>query len=197
MRYRGTRKLNITTLILIAILAIFYLFYKAPNRNFNFLSHHKATETASSQSQPVCNAVLVIDGDSFVCQFSDGKEEHIRLIGIDAPESRRNPKAERDSERSGQDIKTIITLGKKGAQITKSYLKRGTPVNLELDVQPRDKYERLLAYVYLPDGTMLNALLVREGYAQVMTVPPNVRHQDMFLNLQRQAREQGKGLWER
>lgn len=47
----------------------------------------------------------------------------------------------------------------------------------------------------LPDGSMLNALLVREGYAQVMTVSPNVKYQDIFLKLQREAREQGRGLW--
>ena len=70
----------------------------------------------------------------------------------------------------------------------------GTTVKLELDVQPRDKYGRLLAYVYLSDGTMLNALLVQEGYAQVMTIPPNVKYQDLFLKLQREAREQGKEI---
>ncbi len=197
MRDRGTRKLNITTLILIAILAIFYLFYKAPSRNFHFLSHNKATETASSQNQPACNVVRVIDGDTFFCQFSDGKEEHIRLIGIDTPESRRNPKAERDSERTGEDIETIITQGKKAANFTESYLKLETTVNLELDVQPRDNYGSLLAYVYLPDGTMLNALLVQEGYAQVTAIPPNVKYQELFLKLQREAMENNRGLWGR
>jgi micrococcal nuclease len=58
-----------------------------------------------------------------------------------------------------------------------------------------DKYGRILAYAYLPDGTMINALLVQEGYAQVMTVPPNVKYQNMFLKLQREARENSRGLW--
>jgi micrococcal nuclease len=197
MRYRGTRKLNITTLILIAILAISYLFYKAPSRNLGFLPHNKATEIAGSQNQRACNVVQVIDGDTFVCQFSDGKEEHIRLIGVDAPKSERNRKTEGNSEKSGQNIETIITQAKKAAQFTKSYLKLETTVKLELDVQPRDEYGSLLAYVYLPDGTMLNALLVQEGYAQVTAIPPNVKYQDLFLKLQREAMESNRGLWER
>lgn len=194
MRHRRIRKLSITTLIPMAILAIFYLFYKAPSRNFTSLSHKKPSETVSSQNQFECNVVRVIDGDTFVCQFSDGKEEHIGLIGVDTPEARINPKAERDAERSGQDIDTIISLGKKAENFTKSYLKLGTSVNLELDIQPRDRYGRLLAYVYLPNGTMLNALLLQEGYAQIMTIPPNVKYQDLFLKLQREAREQGIGI---
>jgi len=70
----------------------------------------------------------------------------------------------------------------------------GKRVRLELDVQSRDRYGRLLAYVWLGD-TMINAELVRLGYAQVMTVPPNVRHQALFVQLQRDARAARRGLW--
>jgi micrococcal nuclease len=70
----------------------------------------------------------------------------------------------------------------------------GRHVRLELDVRSRDRYGRLLAYVWLGD-TMVNAELVRRGYAQVMTVPPNVRYQDLFVKLQREARDAGRGLW--
>jgi micrococcal nuclease len=64
------------------------------------------------------------------------------------------------------------------------------------DVQARDRYGRLLAYVWVGD-TMVNAELVRLGYAQVMTVPPNVRHQALFLAMQRDARSAQRGLWRR
>jgi micrococcal nuclease len=67
-------------------------------------------------------------------------------------------------------------------------------VRLELDAQARDRYGRLLAYVWVGE-TMVNAELVRRGYAQVMTVPPNVRHQTLFLSLQRDARAAHRGLW--
>ncbi len=58
-----------------------------------------------------------------------------------------------------------------------------------------DKYGRTLAYVYLEDGTFVNASLVEHGYAMVMTFPPNVKHEALFLRLQREAREQKRGLW--
>ncbi len=62
-----------------------------------------------------------------------------------------------------------------------------------MDVGARDRYGRLLAYVWV-DDVMVNAELVRRGYAQVMTVPPNVRYQQLFIDLQRGAREAGRGL---
>jgi micrococcal nuclease len=62
-------------------------------------------------------------------------------------------------------------------------------------VQQWDKYGRVLGYIYLQDGTFVNAWLVEHGFAQVMTVPPNVKHQDLFLTLQREVREAGRGLW--
>ncbi|MFQ5539639.1 MAG: thermonuclease family protein, partial [Candidatus Binatia bacterium] len=67
----------------------------------------------------------------------------------------------------------------------------------EFDVQQLDRYKRLLAYVYLEDGTFVNAWLVEHGYAQVMTISPNVKHQELFLKLQREAREGRRGLWGR
>jgi micrococcal nuclease len=70
----------------------------------------------------------------------------------------------------------------------------GKHVRLEMDARARDRYGRLLAYVWV-DGVMVNAELVRRGYAQVMTVPPNVRYQRLFLALQREARQSGRGLW--
>ncbi len=73
----------------------------------------------------------------------------------------------------------------------------GKTVRLEFDVQQLDHYKRLLAYVYLEDGTFVNAWLVEQGYAQVMTVPPNVKYQELFLKLQREAREARRGLWGR
>ena len=73
----------------------------------------------------------------------------------------------------------------------------GRRVRLELDVEERDRYGRLLAYVYLarPPRLFVNAELVRQGYATVATFPPNVRHVDTFVRLQREAREAGRGLW--
>lgn len=131
-----------------------------------------------------------IDGDTI--KLSNGK--HVRLIGIDTPESRYNTKLARDSKKTGQDMNAIIKMGKKASEFTRK-LVQGKKVRLEYDVTKYDKYGRILAYVYLEDGTFVNAKIIEEGYAQVMTIPPNVKHADEFLKLQREAREKGRGLW--
>ena len=131
-----------------------------------------------------------IDGDTI--KLSTG--EHVRLIGIDTPESRYNTKLERDAARSRKDMKAIINMGKEASNFTR-HLVEGERVRLEFDVQKRDKYGRLLAYVYLEDGTFVNAKIIEEGYGQVMTIPPDVEFADYFLKLQREARESRKGLW--
>jgi len=130
----------------------------------------------------------VVDGDTLKIEFQ-GKQESIRLIGIDCPESRINPKAKRDAERSGEDIEKIIEMGKRATAFTKSLVKKGDRVRIEFDVQQRDGHGRLLGYVYLPDAKMLNEEIVRAGYASMMTIPPNVKYQEKFLKAYREARE--------
>lgn len=154
------------------------------------LLQHQSGSASSPQQNSSVYVTKTIDGDTL--KLSTG--EHVRLIGIDTPESRYNNKLERDSTRSKKDMKTIIKMGKEAAAFTRQ-LAEGNKVKLEFDVQKRDKYKRLLAYVYLEDGTFVNAKIVEEGYAQVMTIPPNVKHADLFLKLQREAREKRKGLW--
>lgn len=131
-----------------------------------------------------------IDGDTI--KLSNG--DHIRLIGIDTPESRYNNKLVRDSKRSRKDIDSIIKMGKEASSFTRK-LVEGKKVRLEFDIVRYDKYGRLLAYVYLEDGTFVNARIMEEGYAQVMTIAPNVKHAQTFLKLEREAREKNKGLW--
>lgn len=85
-------------------------------------------------------------------------------------------------------------MGRLASSFTKR-LVEGKRVKLIFDVQKRDKYGRLLAYAYLEDGTFVNARIIEEGYAQVMTVAPNVKHAHAFLKLEREARQNKKGLW--
>ena len=132
----------------------------------------------------------VIDGDTI--QLASG--ERVRLIGIDTPETRFSPKLERDARRTGKDYKTIIKMGEAATRFTKS-LAQGKIVRLEFDVEKKDRYGRLLAYIYLPDGRMLNNEILKEGYAQVYTFPPNVKYVNMFLDSQREARDNNRGLW--
>lgn len=130
----------------------------------------------------------VVDGDTVEVKLARGREEKVRLIGVDTPES----------------TKEIEPYGKEASAYTKSRLE-GRKVWLELDAEERDRYGRLLAYIWLEQPVrdteaeardkMFNAELLKEGYAQVMTVPPNVKYADFFVELQREAREAGKGLW--
>jgi micrococcal nuclease len=131
-----------------------------------------------------------VDGDTLVLENG----ERVRLIGIDTPEMHESNKLYRDAERTRQDISTIQKLGRRAYKFTKN-LVEGKRVSLEFDVERRDKYERLLAYVYLKDGTFVNAEIIKQGYASLMTYPPNVKYADLFLKLYQEAREDRRGLW--
>lgn len=138
--------------------------------------------------------VRVVDGDTLVVKLGT-RSERVRLIGIDTPESRKNSKAKRDAARSGRDLSAIVRMGKQASAFVKSVVSRGDTVTLEYDVDRRDRYGRILAYVYLSDGRMLNELIVRSGYGSVMTYPPNVKYSDKFKKAYRYARQNNLGLW--
>lgn len=135
--------------------------------------------------------VRAVDGDTL--KLENG--ERVRLIGIDTPEMHESDKLYRDSQRTSTDINTIKALGRKSYKFTKD-LVEGKRVRLEFDVERRDRYDRLLAYVFLKDGTFVNAEIVKQGYASLMTYPPNVKYTDEFLRLYREARENKRGLWD-
>lgn len=122
----------------------------------------------------------VMDGDTIVV-LMDGTEEKVRLIGVDTPES-----VHPDPDRN-------VPYGKVAAEFTRSRL-LGQQVYLEYDVETRDKYGRILAYVWIGDE-MFNRTLLSEGHAMLATFPPNVRYVDEFTVLQAEAREAGRGLW--
>jgi micrococcal nuclease len=123
-----------------------------------------------------------VDGDTY--WIDDGSEDgvKIRLIGIDAPEPRNYFKLKEEpfGKESSRYIKELIYDQK---------------VRVELDIQERDRYGRVLAYCYLPDGRMVNEEMVKAGFAMVMTVPPNLKYQEKFLTAQQYARENKMGMW--
>jgi len=86
-----------------------------------------------------------------------------------------------------------IEAGKIALEFTRSKLE-GKEVELEFDVQERDQYGRLLAYIYL-DGLMFNKTLLEMGYARLATYPPNVKYLDDFTKIQEEARKNNKGFW--
>lgn len=132
----------------------------------------------------------VIDGDTLLLE----NNQRVRLIGIDCPELHDSDKLKRDARRLSQDTSAIKQMGQKAYAFTRG-LAEGKRVKLEFDVERYDKYKRILAYVYLEDGTFLNAKIVEAGYASLLTYAPNVRYADLFLGLYQQARDNQRGLW--
>jgi micrococcal nuclease len=149
--------------------------------------------TPAYGGEPV-TVLRVIDGDTIRVEYS-GLRESVRLIGIDCPESKNNRKARTDAGRSGEDVEKIMAMGKRAADFVKKIVKPGDILQLEFDVKERNHYRRLLAYVFLEDGRMLNEVIIREGYASPMTIPPNVKYQEKFRDAYREAREAKRGLW--
>jgi micrococcal nuclease len=131
---------------------------------------------AAQQQQPgvseACLVRTVSDGDSFRC--ADGRR--VRLIGVDSPESQQHPYGERARQ-------SLLDL-----------MPPETAVRLEPDVAPTDRYSRVLAYVWI-GPTLVNEAMVRNGWAVLYTVPPNVKYVDRLTRAQNEARAQRAGLW--
>ena len=125
--------------------------------------------------------VKVVDGDT-IHVIVGGRREKVRYIGVDTPETK-------------HPTKGLQCYGTAAAAFNER-LVGGERVRLERDVEERDRYGRLLAYVYRQrDGLFVNAELARRGYAQPLTIPPDVRHAERFVALAREARTGGHGLW--
>jgi micrococcal nuclease len=125
--------------------------------------------------------VRVVDGDTVAVALA-GRVERVRYIGIDTPES----------VKPGTPVQCYAHR----AAAENARLVARERVRLVLDVEPRDRFGRLLAYVYrVRDGPFVNAALVRGGYARTLTIPPNVRFADRFHALAAEARRAGRGLW--
>ena len=134
-----------------------------------------ASEPSTPRGDSYARVTKVTDGDTLHL----GDLGSVRLIGIDTPEVYDEPEC----------------FGREASEFAKSLLPLGTRVRYRVGVEERDRYGRLLAYVWLPDGRMLNRLMVEQGYAQPLTIPPNVAFADVFRAGARAAREAGLGLW--
>lgn len=147
-----------------------------------------------AQERTAATILRTVDGDTLKVRI--GKfDERVRMIGIDTPEKEANDKALRDMQRSKKSMATITAQGRLSWEHLNSLLKPGQAVSLEFDVGRTDRHNRLLAYVYTADGRMINELMLRDGYASPMTVPPNVRYSKRFVDAFTQARTQKRGLW--
>jgi micrococcal nuclease len=137
--------------------------------------HPRATTFGRAQ------VLRVVDGDTIRVRLG-GHTERVRYIGVDTPES----------VKPGTPVQCFA----KRAAAANAALVAGRSVRLVGDIEQRDRYGRLLAYVYRePDGAFVNAQLVRDGYARTLTIAPNVAHARQFAQLAHAARESGRGLW--
>jgi len=145
-----------------------------------------ATSTpAAAATLPACqwaDVSRVVDGDTIVVRIA-GTEDRVRYIGVDTPETV-DPR------------KPVQAFGPEATALNKS-LVQGQRVCLEKDITERDRYGRLLRYVWLADGRLVNEELLLAGLATVVTYPPDVKYvESRYLPAQRAAREAGRGLWE-
>lgn len=136
-----------------------------------------STDTEGLPLHPV-RVVRVIDGDTVVLEGG----ERVRYLEVNTPELARNS---RPAQFYAEEAKRA-----------NARLVEGKTVQLVYDREHRDKYHRILAYVYA-GPVFVNAVLIEEGYGKVMIIPPNVRHAEKFLELQRKARQEGRGIWSR
>ena len=168
-----------------------YHYHKGPN----------ALESLELRRNTVYKAKVerVVDGDTMIVSFvfDDGSKylkERVRFLGVDTPET-------------VHPNKPVQYYGKEASDFTKSQL-TDKIVWLQTDVNPKDRYDRMLAYVWLKEPTakdledeasirenMYNARLLLDGYAQLMTIQPNSRYANLFVHFQREARQENKGLW--
>lgn len=185
------KKAIIVLIILLSLPLVFYLLADEPVVMHSLGDWKFSLPFGRSYNYSDILVRRVIDGDTI--QLETG--ERVRLIGIDTPEMHESDKLYRDSQRTGQDTRTIQELGRRAYEFTKK-LAEGKRVSLEFDVEKYDKYGRLLAYVYLKkDGAFVNAEIIKQGYASVMTIPPNAKYADLFLKLYQEARNNKRGLW--
>ncbi|HZA77606.1 MAG TPA: thermonuclease family protein [Acidimicrobiales bacterium] len=126
--------------------------------------------------------VEVVDGDTLVVDL-DGHEEHVRLIGIDTPET---VAPDQPDECYGAEASHHLA----------ELVPPGSVVRLERDIEARDMYDRLLAYMHRADDDLfVNLAQVADGYAETLAYPPNTAHRGDFEEAQRRARTAGAGLW--
>lgn len=138
-----------------------------------------AEQKAPSSNRIKAKVIEVIDGDTIKVMI-DGKEETVRFLLVDTPETKHPQKGTQP-------------FGPEAANFTSSMLK-GKIIEMEKDITERDKYGRLLMYVYV-DGKSVQEELLRKGLARVAVYPPDVKYVDRYKQIQEEARKQGIGIW--
>ncbi len=140
------------------------------------------TDTGDTVLGPNAVVERIVDGDTIIVEVA-GRRERVRLIGIDTPES-------------VDENRPVQCYGHEASAHLAELLPPGTPVTLVLDDEPRDRYDRLLAYVIRSDDQLfVNLHMLEEGYAGPLTIAPNDHYANRFEAAAAEARADGRGLW--
>lgn len=141
---------------------------------------HRGSATPRPEGTAV--VVKVVDGDTLDLDLS-GSTVRVRLLGIDTPET-------------VDENRPVQCFGHEASSYLAQLLPRGSTVRLERDVEARDRYGRLLAYLYrIDDGLFVNAALIEGGYATTLSIAPNTMRTRDFEVLRVQAQRDKRGLW--
>lgn len=186
-------KKSIVSLVVLLVSYLIFYFFKIPPQPVQKKEIISPKEVVVSSNE--ARVIRVIDGDTIEIETKpssvkalEGRQK-VRYIGIDTPELH-DPK------------KPVQCFSKESFEINKK-LVEGKVVSLEKDISEKDKYGRLLRYVFLPQqekettssGFMINDYLVRQGYGHAVTFPPDIKYQEQFRNAQKEARDQKRGFW--
>jgi micrococcal nuclease len=176
--------------LLVVALIVYFLFIQPrinekPGNNSEHFSVDSTLKTRTFVKK-------VIDGDTFIIENGS----RVRMLGIDAPEMRSSGKMDSDSKRTGQDQKTISILGQKSFEYLRDLIENEYIYLVpEQNYEDKDKYDRLLRYVYLEDDTFVNGKMVADGYAQVYRKFDLTKKNDLIA-MENDARRNKRGLWD-
>jgi micrococcal nuclease len=147
-----------------------------------------ALDAAPVTKEPA-RVMRIINGDTLNVLYQ-GKWEEIKLLGLDMPETMLNDRVYEKALKNSTTPAEIINRGLTGREFVKKYLQYGSQIWIEFDVQKRDHFSRLLGYVYLIDGRMLNEIILRAGMSEPLLLPPNLKYQQRFQEIARQVQKE-------
>ena len=164
------------------------------NQNVTEIDADNTVDNQESKLDAV-KFIRTVDGDTIIVEDSNGEHKRVRMIGIDTPES-----VAQEEERNNE-------YGVMASDYTKELLTNAGTLYLEYDVDADDQYDRILAYVWLEDvddtfnvenikNSMVNAIIVENGYGIAKKYEPTVAHDDILAELMAEAEENNIGLWQ-
>ena len=154
-----------------------------------------ALAVRAQQAPQTYSLIEVEDGDTLIVEI-EGRAERVQLLGIDAPENTENAKFTLDLQKTGFDPATLLGLGNAAAQYLQSLAPAGEALELQADLQQKDRYGRIPARVFISSGRDLAEEMILGGYAVALPVESmEPAYAERFDRLERFARKKGNGLW--